>query len=128
MYSFNKYYKDGSGGTRDCRWFYSDKAAHISSPVFPNDWSILQPCSGVLLLCALFILVAEPYRDEYKCHNYLEPCVILSISLMLTAIVGVNSKHKHIKPLLMFTALVALLPIVYLCGVTVWWIYDLCYL
>ena len=43
------------------------------------------------LLCALFILVAEPYRDEYKCHNYLEPCVILSISLMLTAIVGVNT-------------------------------------
>ena len=48
MYSFNKH--DASGGTRDCRWFYSDKAAHISSPVFLNDWSILQPCSGVLVV------------------------------------------------------------------------------
>ena len=34
------------------------------------------------LLCALFILV-EPYRYEYKCHNYLEPFVVLSVSLIL---------------------------------------------
>ena len=47
MYSFNKY--DASGETRDCRWFY-DKAVHISSPVFPDDWSILQSCSGVLVV------------------------------------------------------------------------------
>ena len=69
------------------------------------------------LLCALFILVVEPYRDEYKCHNYLEPCGILSISLILTAIVGVNTSsvqsRTYVKPLLMFTALVASLSV---CG------------
>ena len=42
------------------------------------------------LLCALFILVVEPYRNR---QNYLEPCAILSISLMLTAIVGVNTSN-----------------------------------
>ena len=80
------------------------------------------------LLCVLFVLVVEPYRYEYKCHNYLEPCIILSISLILTATTGVNTSslqsRKYVKPLLMFTALVASLPIVYLCGVTVWWIYK----
>ena len=36
-------------------------------------------------------------------------------SLMLTAIVGVNNveSRKYVKPLLLFTALVALLPIVW---------------
>ena len=54
--------------------------------------------------------------------------MVLSVSLILTAIVGVNTNNvqsrKYVKPLLMFTALVALLPIVYLGGVTVWWIYK----
>ena len=80
------------------------------------------------LLCALFVLVVEPYRDEYKRHNYLEPCVVLSLTLTLTATTGVNTSNvesrKYVKPLSKFTTLVALLPIVYLCGVTVWWIYK----
>ena len=69
-----------------CSVLYSDKAVHVSSPVFPNDWSILQPCSGVLIVvCTTCIhsCVVEPYRYEYKCHNYLEPCVVLSVSLIL---------------------------------------------
>ena len=95
MYSFNKYYKDGSGGTRDCWWF----AAFYIVTRLCIYLLLFFPMTGVFynlalvysLLCALFVLVVEPYRDEYKCHNYLEPCVILSISLMLTAIVGVNT-------------------------------------
>ena len=89
---------------------------------------VLYNLALVYSLCALFVLVVEPYRDDYKRHNYLEPCVGLSVALILTAIVGVNTSNvqsrKYVKPLLMFTALVALLPIVYLCGVTVWWIYK----
>ena len=54
--------------------------------------------------------------------------ILLIAFLLLTAIVGVNTSNvesrKYVKPLLMFTALVALLPIVYLCGVAVWWIYK----
>ena len=136
MYSFNKYYKDGSGGTRECRWFaafYIVMRLCIYLLLFFPMTSLFYNLALVYsLLCALFVLVVEPYRDEYKRHNYLEPCAILSISLILTAIVGVNTSNvecrKYVKPLLMFTALVASLPIVYLCGVTVWWIYDLRFL
>ena len=56
------------------------------------------------LLCALFVLVVDPYRDEYKRHNYLEPCVGLSVALILTAIVGVNTSNvqsrKYVKLLI----------------------------
>ena len=132
MYSFNKYYKDGSGGTRDCRWFaafYIVMRLCIYLLLFLPMTSLFYNFALVYsLLCALFFLVVEPYRDEYKRHNYLEPCVVLSLTLTLTAITGVNTSNvesrKYVKPLLMFTALVALLPIVYLCGVTVWWIYK----
>ena len=48
--------------------FNSDKAVHVYSPVFPNDWGILQPWWVYSLLCALFVLVVEPYRYEY-CSN-----------------------------------------------------------
>ena len=132
MHSFNKYYKDGSGGTRDCRWF---AAFYIVTRLcmylllfFPVTSLFYNFALVYSLLCALFVLVVEPYRDEYKWHNYLEPCVVLSLTLTLTAIAGVNTSSVHsmgyVKPLLMFAALVALLPIVYLCGVTVWWIYK----
>ena len=132
MYSFNKYYKNGSDGTRDCRWFaafYIAMRLCIYLLLFLPMSSLFYNFALVyLLLCALFVLVVEPFRDEYKRHNYLEPCVVLSASLILTTIVGVNTSNvesrKYVKPLLMFTALVALLPIVYLCGVTVWWIYK----
>ena len=132
MYSFNKYYKDGSDETRDCRWF----AAFYIVLRLCTYLLLFLPMSSLFynfvlvysLLCALFVLVVEPYRDEYKRHNYLEPCVVLSLTLILTAITGVNTSNvesrKYVKPLLMSTSLVALLPIVYLCGVTVWWIYK----
>ena len=132
MHSFNKYYKDGSGGTRDCRWFaafYIAMRLCIYLLLFLPMTSLFYNFALVYsLLGALFVLVVEPYRDEYKRHNYLEPCVVLSLTLTLTATTGVNTSNvesrKYVKPLLMFTALVALLPIVYLCGVTVWWIYK----
>ena len=76
---------------------------YIPSPVFQMTEVFYNLALVYSLLCALFILVVEPYRDEYKCHNYLEPCAILSISLMLTAIVGVNTSNvesrKYVKPL-----------------------------
>ena len=92
MYSFNKYYKDGSGGTRDCWWF---AAFYIVTRLciylllfFPMTSLFYNLALVYSLLCALFILV-EPYRYEYKYHNYLEPFVVLSVSI--TAIVGVNT-------------------------------------
>ena len=92
MYSYNK---DASGGTRDCWWFLAfyivTRLCIYHLLFFPMTGVFYNLALVYSLLCALFILVAEPYRDEYKCHNYLEPCVILSISLMLTAIVGVNT-------------------------------------
>ena len=132
MYTFNKYYKNGSGGTRDCRWFaafYIVMRLCVYLLLFFRMTGVFYNLALVYsLFCALFVLVVEPYRDEYKRHNYLEPCVVLSASLILTAIVGVNTSNvesrKYVKPLLMFTALVALLPIVYLCRVTIWWIYK----
>ena len=132
MHTFNKYYKNGSGGTRDCRWFaafYIMMRLCIYLLLFLPMSSLFYNFALVYsLLCALFVLVVEPYRDEYKRHNYLEPCVVLSLTLILTAITGVNTSNvesrKYVKPLLMSTSLVALLPIVYLCGVTVWWIYK----
>ena len=45
------------------------------------------------LLCVLFILVVEPYRYEYKCHNYLEPCIILSISAERESVAAMEMIH-----------------------------------
>ena len=96
MYSFNKYYKDGSDETRDCRWFAAFyivlRLCTYLLLFFPVTSLFYNFALVYSLLCALFVLVVEPYRDEYKRHNYLEPSVVLSVSLIYT---NSHSWSKH---------------------------------
>ena len=70
---FQRYYKDGSNGTWDCRWFagffilikllaYVAYAASLTAMGF----------IFVVLICtaaAVIIVIVEPYKEEYKIYN-----------------------------------------------------------
>ena len=132
MHTFNQYYKNGSGGTRDCRWF---AAFHVMarlgvylllflslSAIFYN-WVLMY-----VLVCTLAVVLIEPYKEEYKYHNYIEPCVYLSLALIEAGITGINISNLEmrsaVKPLFMFTALVAMIPMAYLTIMTGWWLFK----
>ena len=79
-----------------------------------------------ILACTVAVVRIEPYKEEYKYHNYLEPCVYLTISLIQAGITGINISNLEtraaVRPMFMFTALVAMIPMVYLSLLTIWWL------
>ena len=130
MHSFNQYYKDGSGGTRDCRWF---AAFYILTRLgiylllfFPLSAIFYNLALVYVLVCAIVVLLIEPYRDQYQFHNHLEPCVFLSLAFIMAGVSGVNignlESRDYVPGMFMFTALVAMVPMVYLSIVTVRWV------
>ena len=130
MYTFNRYYKDGSRGTRDCRWF---AAFHIIARLgvylllfFPLSAIFYNWALVYVLVLTLSLLVIEPYKEEYKLHNHLEPCIYLSLALIQAGITGVNLTNlvmrAFVKPLFLFTAFVSMIPMVYLAVLTIWWL------
>ena len=132
MYSFNQYYKDGSGGTMDCRWFaVFPILARLGMYIF-----LLYPPIGLfynqlqiyLLILPIIIVVLQPYKDEYSYQNRLEPCVYLLLNLIISGMTGVNISvvinGVFVKSMFMLTAVVASVPIVYLSAVAVYWVWK----
>ena len=129
MQSFNRYYKDGSEGTWDCRWF---AAFHILNRLgfylfaFSNVTSMYYFLAQLYsLLCSIIVLLVEPYKDEFSFYNRFEPCVNLCLTLIIAGITGLSisivNSRKYDTPLFVFTGVVVLVPTVYLCAVTIWW-------
>jgi hypothetical protein len=143
--SFAGCYKDGTEpGTRDCRYF----AALSFLLRFANCVSVFSTFDGYYLVIFPIILVcfstlfisAQPYRSKFSQHN-VTTMVFLMISIVLCCcFFGINtalmSYPNEYHSLLIFTFLVASLPLVYITFLVLKWIYDrllwggrrLCYL
>ena len=130
MDAFNRYYKDGSNGTIDCRWFAAfyiiNRLGFYLMLFFPITSLFYNLALMYTLLCAAVVLLVEPYKEEYKLHNVIEPCFLLVQACFLAGITGANASavmdSAYIVFMLMFSAVVTLLPIAYLGLITIWWI------
>ena len=128
--SFNQYYKDGSGGSMDCRWF---AAFHVASRMSITALIFL-PVTALyfnflllyLLVCSIFMVAVEPYRAEYRLYNSVEPCLCLLLAGFFAGITGVHTANLlsrvSVPWLLMITAVNGVLPLLYLLIVSTWWI------
>ena len=132
MYSFNQYYKDGSGGTIDCRWFAAfpilARLGMYIFLLFPHTDLLYKQLQLYVLILPIIIVVLQPYKDEYSYQNRLEPCVYLVLNLIISGMTGVNISNVinrvFVKSMFMFTVVVALVPIVYISAVTVYWVWK----
>ena len=132
IYSFNQYYKDGSGGTMDCRWF----AAFPIIARLGMYLLLLYPPTGLfynqfqlyVLILPIIIIVLQPYKHEYFYQNHLEPCVYLVQAFIISGMTGVNISNLNdrlfVKSMFMYTTVVVFVPIVYLSAVTVCWVWK----
>ena len=130
MHSFNKYYKDGSGGTWDCRWFAAFPLAMrlgmcllLFGPLTSLIYSTVQMYT---LVCSIVVLILEPYKEEYSIHNRLLPCMHLFLSFIFTAATGFNigsvEDRVYDKPLSILAAVVAVVPFVYFSVLIMFWV------
>ena len=130
MYSFNQYYRDGRDGSMDCRWF---AAFYIVTRLglYANLFITMTTLTYNLLLvysiiCALVVVVAQPYKEEYEWHNAMDPVITLIPALFFAGMIGVNLSNKidrrFVKFFFVYTGIVSLFPLVYICIVALWWV------
>ena len=90
VHSFQQYYKDGSNGTRDCRWF-ADFFLIVQLSIYVIYTLSLCDMTFVLLIFALIIaavivLVVQPYKEEYKVFNIRSANVLLWMALLCASV------------------------------------------
>ena len=132
VYVFHQYYKDGSDGSMDCRWFagfyllmrlgfYVLFEMTVSS--FFYNLAVV-----FTIVCVVVVIVVQPYKKEYENFNILDTVMVLVLALCLASITCLNTANvknrSYDESFFVLLVLIALLPLVYLCMVTVHWIYH----
>ena len=131
VYTFNQCYRDGSDGMMDCRWFAAFyiiiRLGFYLLLLFTMSALVYNLALLYSLVCALIVFIVQPYKEEYKYHNIVDPVLVLLQALSLAGITGINlanvKSRRFVKPHFIFVGIVALFPLVYLCIVTAQWMY-----
>ena len=121
VYIFQKYYKDGSNGTWDCRWFAGffiiiKSLAYFAYSVALNVTSFI----FIVILCisaAAVIVIVEPYKEEYKQFNVISANLFLWEALLFTSALYTNQVHilqSRLDDHFVSAAILSLFPLVYI--------------
>lgn len=136
FFAFQKYYKDGSNGTRDCRWYAAGCYIFTSLTVHTVYALTL---NGSAYLCTIFVytnaalifLIVEPYKDQYTVFNVIECLQFLWLALFCTLIALYNSthlQHVYLVPSMFLLAFVSIAPFVYVAALFIqWFLYKTIY-
>ena len=92
MDAFQGYYKNGTDGTRDCRWFsgvyFAARIAIFFIALIVPTTSLFALFSGVFLLVPLtLIAIVQPYKVSF--YNSVDILLILLLTLFFFSAVGV---------------------------------------
>ena len=122
VHIFQKYYKDGSNGTWDCRWFAGlfiiiKSMAYFTYGVSLSDIS----CLFIVILCiisASIIVILEPYKEEYEQFNVTSANLFLWEALLFTSVQYKNDINNIVQSGLddhyISAAILSLVPLVYI--------------
>ena len=118
---FQRYYKDGSNGTWDCRWFAGffiliKLLAYVAYAVSLGNMSCML-VTLLFLVAAIITVIVEPYKDEYKVYNVISANLFLWEALFFTLILNRFAAYIYEKKLndnFASVIALALVPLVYI--------------
>ena len=132
LYSFQKYYKDGSNGSVNHKWY-----SCLYILVFLTIYLVYTTAeagftyyfsSTILIVFAAVVIVAEPYKEEYDIYNKLDCIQFLWIALVCVFLRGICTVKTFQPVYLQFFYVVFffvfVVPLVYLLGVVLHWIWK----
>ena len=129
--SFQGYYKDGTDGTRDCR-FFSSLYLIIRILLF-FVYAIVKDtyytfAAALLLLYASLITVFQPFKPQYKVYNTIHALLILNLAFWNVTIASISSpllKDSYvIKLLSALTMISSVLSFFYITCLILKWFYS----
>ena len=127
---YQGYYKDGTNGTRDYRWF---SVAYfilqlILFVLFTFSQSIYYFSIGVIFNITLMFmqLSLRPYKEEFKVYNITDAFMLLIFSGMFIMIIagdeaGIKASYFR-KFSYWILGLFVTVPLIYFLVVTIWWL------
>ena len=126
--AFQGCYMNGTDGKRDTRYFAATYllARIILAIVYGITLTEYYFALGlvVLILLALFIAIIKPYQNAI--YNRVDTVLILLLAMIYSSILSYNiasaKESRFIKPTLLITFIVAVVPLVYLFIICLYWI------
>ena len=122
--TFQKYYKDGSNSTWDCRWFAGffillKSTGYVVYSLSPGPMFFIFATFLYAIGAAVVVLV-EPYKEEYSVYNAVSANLLLWQALMSTSLsyqnmAGILSPEE--SDYFLITSILCLFPIAYIIGV-----------
>ena len=122
--SFQGYYKDGTDGDRDCRWF-SSLYLFVRIALFLVygliKKSFYQVACILLIILVALIIAFQPFKPQYGVYNTIHALHILNLAILfMIAIYSYDSMFS--KSALVLSAIVTILPLLYATGLVSKWI------
>ena len=132
--AFQGCYKDGTDGTRDCRYF---AAAYLLVRIIlyvfflSTKSTITLVWQGLaIFLFSISIAAARPYKPKYSIHNATDTVLTLLLVVLVMLIVGLILETSTVSTdflarkhtLLVLCFITALLPLVYFIYITLHWL------
>ena len=132
MDSFQGCYKDGTNGTRDCRYFAGVYflLRILLFLTFGMTLTVLFYSIATILfiLMGIVIIIVRPYNDQYKVYNKVDAIMVLNQALITASVlcqVFANIKGERFKTFSTFlVGIFSAVPLIYIIVITVHWIYT----
>ena len=130
--AFQGCYKDGTNGTRDCRYF---AAAFFLVRILFFIIFALRPTElfygaalFVLIPLVMAIVIVQPYKPRFSTYNAVDSVLLLLLALLCVtfvcfAISGLED-HRWQQCFLILSFIVGVLPLFYISFVTLHWMCD----
>ena len=127
--AFQGCYKDGTNGTRDCRYF---SAAFLLARVLLFIFFALSPtvlaygaAEFVFITLAMMIATIQPYKPHFGIYNAVDSVLVLLMAFWWATFICINlaglKARRWLKFLLVLSFIVAVLPLFYISFATLRW-------
>ena len=126
--TFHKYYKDGSNGTRDCRWFAGlfilfKISGYLIFTVAQSLNSFYFYILLVTIIGAVVVVIMEPYKEENSVFNVICANLFLWYALFSTLFAKrfYNFFESDLNDNSVSILVLSVAPLVYIIGMAVYW-------
>lgn len=130
--SYQGYYKDGTEGTRDCRYFSSlylfVRIALFIVYAFVKNLYFYPFASVLLLFIVALIVVCQPFKPQFAKYNTIHALLFLNLSLWFGSVTCINVSALKAPYLNKFSvilsSIIAILPLFYISWIVLKWAYS----
>ena len=132
MDSFQGCYKDGTNGTRDCRYFAAVfllvRIILFIAYTLTLTALFYSVATTILIVLAVLIVTVQPYKRRYAMYNKLDAIMALLQAMWCTSVLCINFSVIKGRYFLKFSmaicGLFSVFPLVYITFITFHWLYT----